>query len=268
MDLGVRGRGYLVLGGSAGMGKAAAAVLVGDGARVAIAGRGRERAEATAAELSSGAEVPVVALTANLTQAGAAEAVVAAAVDALGGSLRGVAVTTGLGTRGQHDLAGATDEDWLATFDDVLLATVRACRAAVPVLIQGGGGAIVTTAAYSIHAPKAHQFPYATLKAGVATLTKNVATSYGSAGVRANCVCPGATETDILASFRASLAESRGWPVEEALERAMTDEWGMQVALGRPGRPEELGDVIAFLLSERSSYLTGATVNVDGGTDF
>jgi NAD(P)-dependent dehydrogenase (short-subunit alcohol dehydrogenase family) len=126
----------------------------------------------------------------------------------------------------------------------------------------------VTTAAYSIRAPKAHQFPYATLKAGVATLTKNVAKSFGHLGVRANCVCPGATETEILASLRASVAESRRWPYDEALERVMTEEWGMQVALGRPGRPEELGDVIAFLLSERASYLTGATVNVDGGTDF
>jgi hypothetical protein len=79
---------------------------------------------------------------------------------------------------------------------------------------------------------------------------------------------PGATETEILASFRTSVAESRGWPVEEALERVMTEEWGMQVALGRAGRPEELGDVIAFLRSERAGYLTGATVSVDGGTDF
>jgi len=126
----------------------------------------------------------------------------------------------------------------------------------------------VTTAAYSIRAPKAHQFPYATLKAGVATLTKNVAKSFGHLGVRANCVCPGATETEILASLRASVAESRRWPYDEALERVMTEEWGIEVALGRPGRPEELGDVIAFLLSERASYLTGATVNVDGGTDF
>ena len=126
----------------------------------------------------------------------------------------------------------------------------------------------MTTAAYSIRAPKAHQFPYATLKAGVATLTKNVAKSFGHLGVRANCVCPGATETEILASLRASVAESRRWPYDEALERVMTEEWGIEVALGRPGRPEELGDVIAFLLSERASYLTGATVNVDGGTDF
>ncbi len=267
MDLGVRGRGYLVFGGTAGIGRAAARALAADGAQVAIAGRGRARAEATATELTAATGTPVVALTGDLTAPGAAEAVVAEAVERLGG-LRGMAVTTGLGMRGQRDLLGGSDDDWAATFDDVLLATVRACRATVPVLVEGGGGAVVTTAAYSIRAPKPHQVPYGALKAGVATLTKNLAKAFGPDGVRANCVCPGATETDVLAAMRADVAESRGWPVDEALERVMSEEWGMRVALGRAGRPEEVGDVIAFLLSERAGYLTGATVNVDGGTDF
>ena len=171
MDLGVRGQGYLVFGGSAGIGRATAQALAADGARVAVVGRGIERAEATAAELSAATGSTVVALAGDLTVAGAAEDVVAGALDQLGG-LRGVAVTTGLGIRGQRDLVTGTDEDWSATFDDVLMATVRACRAAVPVLIEQGGGAIVTTAAYSIRSPKAHQVPYASLKAGVASLTK------------------------------------------------------------------------------------------------
>jgi 3-oxoacyl-[acyl-carrier protein] reductase len=267
MDLGVRDRGYLIFGGTAGIGRAAAQVLAADGARVAIVGRGRERAEATASELTAATGTPVTALTADLTEDGAAEAAVAEAASLLGG-LRGMAVTTGLGMHGQVDLVHSTDDAWVATFDDVLLATVRACRAAVPVLVEGGGGSIVTTAAYSIRAPKPHQVPYGALKAGVATMTKSMAKAFGPAGVRANCVCPGATETDILAAMRQDVAASRGWPVDEALERVMTEEWGMKVALGRAGRPDEVGDVIAFLLSERAGYLTGATINVDGGTDF
>lgn len=267
MDLGVRDHGYLIFGGSAGMGRAAAHALAADGARVAIVGRRLDRAEATAAELTEATNAQVIGLSGDLTLPDVAEAVVAEAVAALGG-LRGMAVTTGLGARGQRDLLGGTDADWLATFDDVLLATIRACRATVPALVEGGGGAIVTTAAYSIRSPKAYQVPYTTLKAGVAALTKNVAKSFGSAGVRANCVCPGVTETGILAAMRLERAESRGWPVEEALERVMTEEWGFRVALGRAGQPDELGDVIAFLLSERASYLSGATINVDGGTDF
>ena len=75
-------------------------------------------------------------------------------------------------------------------------------------------------------------------------------------------------QTAALAAMRVRLAEERGWPVAEALERAMVEDWGMRVALGRAGTPRELGDVIAFLLSERASYVSGALVNVDGGTDF
>jgi len=267
MDLGVRGKGYLIVGGSAGIGLAAAAALVADGAAVAIVGRNEERAARAASALRAEREAHVVTLTGDVTVPGEAERIVAQAAAGLG-SLRGVAVTSGLGRRGQKDLLHATDDDWHDTFEDLLLGTVRVCRAVVPLLVKSGGGSIVTTAAYSIHSPKAHQFPYATLKSAVATFTKDMAKTYGSSGVRANCVCPGATETETLAAMRLRFAADRGWPVEQALERAMVEDWGMQVALGRPGKPGELGDVIAFLLSERAGYLTGALINIDGGTDF
>jgi NAD(P)-dependent dehydrogenase (short-subunit alcohol dehydrogenase family) len=267
VDLGVRGRSFLVLGGTRGMGLAAARALAADGASVALAGRDRATAEAVASELRAVTGAEVLPLTGDLTVAGTAEEMVAAACGELG-ALSGMAVTTGLGGRAQHGLADATDEDWTASFEDILLATVRACRAVIPRLVDAGGGAIVTTAAHSIRSPKARQVPYAALKAAVANVTKNIAKAYGPDGVRANCVCPGATETDILAAMRLHYAQARDWPVEQALERALAEEWGMKVALGRAGRPEELGDVIAFLLSERAGYVTGALVNVDGGTDF
>jgi NAD(P)-dependent dehydrogenase (short-subunit alcohol dehydrogenase family) len=267
MDLGVRDQGYLVFGGTAGIGRSAAHVLAADGARVAVVARRGDRADAAAVDLADATGATVVALVGDLTVDGDAERLVGEAAERLGG-LRGMAVTTGLGVEGQRDLLAAGDEAWRQTFDDVLLATARACRATVPVLVEAGGGTIVTTAAYSIRAPKPHQVPYASLKAGVAALTKALAKGYGSAGVRANCVCPGATETEILAAMRVGVAEERGWPVDEALEQVMAEEWGMKVALGRAGRPDEVGDVIAFVMSERAGYLTGATINVDGGTDF
>jgi 3-oxoacyl-[acyl-carrier protein] reductase len=267
MDLGVRGQGFLIFGGTAGIGLATATALAADGAALVLVGRDEDRAAREAAELSRRHHTPVQPICGDLDQAGEAERITERAVAELGG-LRGMAITTGLGARGQRDLLAATDADWAATFEDVLLATARACRAALPALIEGGGGAIVTTAAYSVRAPKPHQAPYASMKAAVATLTKALAKSHGPDGVRANCVCPGATETAVLSAMRTRLAEEHGWPHETALERALAEKWGMHIALGRAGRPEEVGDVIAFLLSARSSYLTGALINVDGGTDF
>jgi 3-oxoacyl-[acyl-carrier protein] reductase len=267
LDLGVDGRTFLLFGGSAGIGRAAAEVLAADGANVVLAARTDARRDAAVGAIADATGSTVVGVRADLSVEGDADRAVAEVVERFGG-LDGMAVTTGLGMHGQKDLLGGTDDDWTATFDDVLLGTVRACRAAVPALVAGGGGTIVTTAAYSIRAPKGHQVPYGALKAGVATLTKNIAKTFGPDGVRANCVCPGATETEILASMREHYAAERGWPVEEALERVMVEDWGMKVALGRPGRPDEAGDLIAFLLSARAGYLTGATINIDGGTDF
>ena len=140
-------------------------------------------------------------------------------------------------------------------------------EAALPHLVQAKG-TVVTTAAYSVRSPELARLPYASLKGSVALFTKGIAKAYGSQGVRANCICPGAIETDGLHAMRQRISDERGWPYETTLERVMVEEWGMHVALGRPGKAEEVGDLIAFLLSPRAGYLTGALINIDGGTDF
>jgi NAD(P)-dependent dehydrogenase (short-subunit alcohol dehydrogenase family) len=193
--------------------------------------------------------------------------IVAEAVDALGG-LDGIAVTTGTSRSAHSDPDHATEAVWAEAFQDILMSTVRTVQAAVPHLVAAGGGTVVTTAAYSIHAYHPARLPYVTFKSGVATFTKTIARAYGSDGIRANCVCPGAFETGGLAARRQQLAREQGVPPEGILERLMVDEWHMDVALGRLGRPEEAGDLFAFLLSPRAGYLTGAVINIDGGTEF
>jgi 3-oxoacyl-[acyl-carrier protein] reductase len=267
MDLGVRDRGFLIVGGTAGMGLATATVLAGEGARVAIAGRDPDRAAAAVKQIQSQHDAPITAVIGDVNREGEAARMVGEAVTALGG-LAGIAVTTGTGPAAHSDPERATDGAWAEAFEDILMGTVRPVRAAIPHLVAGGGGTVVTTAAYSIRAYHPARLPYVALKNGVAAFTKTIARAYGSAGVRANCVCPGAIETGSLAALRERLARERGIPPEGVLEQVMVEEWHMDIALGRPGKPGEVGELFAFLLSARAGYLTGAVVNIDGGTEF
>ena len=245
------------------MGLAAAEVLVGDGAHVVVAGRNPERAQGAVQRLGTSA----TAVIGDANTEGGAASILDEAMRVLG-RLDGVAVTAG-GERSAHSRpADATEEVWAESFNGVLMATVRIVQGAIPHLVARGGGTVVTTAAYSIHAYHPARTPYVTLKSGVAAYTKTIAMEYGASGVRANCVCPGAFETGGLAATRQRIAQERGIPPDGILERMMVEEWHMNVSLGRPGQPHEAGDLFAFLLSPRAGYLTGAVINIDGGTDF
>ncbi|MDG2003526.1 MAG: SDR family oxidoreductase [Novosphingobium sp.] len=266
MDLGVRGKVFALVGGTGGIGFDTARLLAAEGANLALFGRGRERGETRAQALAQefGADVRMYVADASIS--GQVEAAIEQAAADFG-QLNGMANTSGL-MQTRKTLLDVSDEVWEQYFQDHLMSTVRAARAAVPHLIAAGGGTIVNTAALSIHAMKPPLMGYATMKNAVVSLTKNIALTYGEQGVRANTVAPGFIAGESVDGIAKLAMKKYGLPRFEAITKAMREDYHLNVALGRPGRPEEIADLYAFLLSERGGYMTGALINSDGGTQF
>ncbi len=267
MDLGVKDRLTIIVGGSRGMGYEAARVLAADGARLALISRTKAQIIQAADSIRSEFSVEVTAHAADAAaKDGSLEAVIAAII-ASQGAPRGLLITSGL-TDNNGTLTEMSDGQWEANFQDVLMGHVRACRAVVPAMIAAGGGQIVTTAAYSARAAKSFLFGYAAMKTAIVNFTKNLAKTYGAQAVRANCVCPGAFETDRVKRGIEETMARENLSRDEAVAFLITETFRMPVAMRRPGRPHEAGELMAFLLSERAGYLNGAIINIDGGTDF
>jgi 3-oxoacyl-[acyl-carrier protein] reductase len=264
VDLHLRDRVVLVIGASDGIGAAAARLLGGEGARVALTARRGDALDRVVHEMRSQGAPDPLPLPLDAATEGAAERAVAQTLERFGALHGLVVVASPMGQR--KPLHESSNADWRHYFDNSLMIAVQACRAALEPMRRQRDGAIVTTAAYSMRAQKSSLVAYTAAKAAVTSLTKNIAKSYGPDGIRANCIAPGVVEKD--AQSRAELAARYGVPPERARYEFVRREFGMSVALERAGRHEEFADMIAFLLSPRASYVTGTTINIDGGTDF
>lgn len=264
MDLGMRGNAYAIVGGSRGMGWETARRIAAEGGHVAIVSRTPQGDAYGALAREHGVRVEGIAADASVP--GAVEAALDEAARRLG-ALRGLAVTNHwMGP--SRSFADLPDAEWEDYFQHSLMAAVRACRAVLPHMTKAGGGAIVLTSAYSSRAPKAYLPGYASFKAALNTLTKTLAKAYGPQGVRVNAVAPGAIRTGRYDERMATLKAAEPDIGQAEAERRMLVAMEMKVALERIGDPGEVGDMIAFLLSERAAYATGLIANVDGGTDF
>ena len=249
MDLGVAGRVYVVSGGSRGLGRATAEVLVAEGARVVIGARGPEAVQRAAQELGGSAHA--VGVVADLGEAGAAARLVEAAHTAFGG-LDGALVSVGGPPVGSA--LDSPESDWRSAFDSVFLGSLRLARQVAGAL-GPDGGSIAFVLSSSVRSPIPGLAISNGLRPGLAGLAKTLADELGPRGVRVNGLLPGRIATDRALELDDAAADSGAG----ALRRTN------QIPLGRYGEPAELGRVAAFLLSPAASYVTGAMIPVDGG---
>ena len=252
MDLELNGRCALVTGGSRGLGLAAAKSLAAEGCSVCICARGEERLRQAERELSAAARhgASIQAIVADVTTADGVAAAVQGTAAALGG-LDILVNNVGLG-RGAG-LLDTPDTEWQEAFDFTLFPAIRASRLAVPYLRQRGGGVIIMIA--SIYGRESGgRMVYNAVKAAEISLAKSLARELAADRIRVNSVAPGSI-----------LIPGGTWHLrQQADPEGIAEFVRRDLPWGRFGRAEEVGDVVAFLASARASWITGASVTVDG----
>lgn len=251
---GLQGKVGLIAGGANGVGKATSVRLAQEGAKVVVGDLNKPGAEAVAEQIrGSGAEAEAVEL--DLRSESSVNDAVAAAVGRFGrvDLLHNVGFNAVHVTTKDFDLT-TTD---LADFDEMISVTLRGyvltCRAVIPLMVANGGGAIVNTS--SLAAIRALQtglrFSYSIAKSGLGPLSQHIAVRYGKQGVRCNTVALGMVVSE---SFKNTMSPERVRQSEEG------------VLVPKPAAPEDIAAAVAFLLSDDARYITGQTINVDGGS--
>jgi 3-oxoacyl-[acyl-carrier protein] reductase len=252
LDLELDDKIAIVTGASRGLGFASAAALVEEGCRVAICARGQERLHEAAQSLRQRAPRAdrVLAIVADMATSDGVERLIATAVEAFGG-LDILVNNVGLG-RGST-ITETSDEEWQEAIDQTLMPAVRASRLAVPHMRVRGGGVILMIS--SIYGRESGgRMTYNAVKAAEISLAKSLAQQLAADNIRVNSVAPGSI-----------LFPGGSWYRRQQQDPAAIAEFvRRELPFGRFGRPEEIGAVVAFLASPKASWISGASVPVDG----
>jgi len=258
MDLGLRGKAALVTGASRGIGRAVALALAREGARVAICARGADALASAAAAIHRETGTEATTIEADLSTLDGVTRVVDAALGRLGAI--DVLVNNAGAIRG-GDFLKTPDEQWTADWSLKLLGYIRMSRAVFPVMQSQGGGRICNVVGAAARNPSPTYLAGGAANAALVNFTKGLADLGAPSGILVTAVSPAATATERWEGLMAQQAAAAGKPVEQY--RAEAEK---AYPLGRIATPQDVADLVCFLVSERASFLTGICITVDGGS--
>ncbi len=265
MDLGLAGATAVVVGGSKGMGLATARCLADDGAWVAVVGRSATDAADAATDLTGRGRPDAIGLTADVCDSAAVRAVFAELADRWDSGLNILINAVGPASGG-GSFETLTDEHWREAIDQGAMGMVHCVQSALPLLRKAEWARIVNFSAHSTQRQSAGLVAYTAAKSMVTSISKNLSQLLAPEEIPVNVVSPGTFATPGLQNW----ARSEGIDADDpyGLMKAVGEHFGHPAQMPRAGLPEEIGPVVAFLASRRNSYMTGANINVDGGSDF
>jgi 3-oxoacyl-[acyl-carrier protein] reductase len=257
MNLGLKDKVAVVGASSKGLGKAIALGLAEEGAKVTICARNAETLEATAAEIREKTGATVLAVPTDVSQPEQIKRLIDSAVERFGGI--DILVNNAGGPRAGR-FADLSPEDYQAALNLNLLSTINLCRAVVPIMRQRGGGRIINLTSVSVKQPIDGLMLSNMARTGVIGFAKTLALELAPDRILVNNVCPGIIFTDRIQHLATVRAKDAGITVDQAIANMTKD-----IPLGRIGDPQEFANLVVFLASERASYITGTTIQVDGG---
>ncbi len=258
MDLGIKGRNAIVTGGSRGIGKETTRLFLQEGVRVAICGRETKALDETRAELEAQTGATVLAIKADMTKIDDIERLVTTATERLGDIH---ILVNNAGTMYSGRFKALTEDGLRLQLETKLFGFMRMIRLVYPMMKAAHWGRIVNLIGGAGKEPDPYMFGSGMTNSALLNLTKSLSTEFGEDNVLVNAVCPGWVDTALWRRNAAGLAAEVGAESEEDARRAAA----RRNSLNRFGKPEELANAIVFLCSDRASYITGVSLNVDGG---